>query len=141
MISTDGAALIAQVYPVGILLIGLESRALPKMYATTKAAFVCLVAVAILMGVAVWSGVQSTIICVRAVSGDAAIVGGDAVLVEVAGWLLSNIATLLLVIALGETFGLWNRIASSRKTLTSPRRTSAMLDRIERFHPGAGREN
>lgn len=90
MISVDGAGLIAQVLPVGILVLAVERRALGGTpYPTGGLRRVSWWLQYIVAGVAVGGSVVSVILAVAAVSSNVPLSGADAVVVGTSGFLLA----------------------------------------------------
>lgn len=137
MISVDGAALIAQVYPVAILLIALELRGVQPLLATGWQGVVALGFFAVVAALTVIAGIESVRLCIFAVAQDRPLRGLEAGTVAVAGQLLLASASVLLLYLIAQRFGVWDRISewSVRRTSEkNPERRLSDLEFIERFH-------
>lgn len=93
MISTDGAALIAQVIPVGLLIVAVERRALggsrPPKTGRKRAYWI---AKYIGLAATVLISVLAVLFCILAVSADEPLKGVSAVIVIIGGLMLAGIA-------------------------------------------------
>ena len=137
MISQDGAALIAQVYPIAILVIGLEVSRMEKLYAANRRGFFLLVVLAACAITALGTGIYSVILCVKAVAAEVGLSGFDADFVTVAGYLLAYVAGLFLLYITAGAFGILERLARghAEKVEASPRRSNRQREDLRKWHP------
>ena len=141
MISVEGAAVIAQVFPVGILVIALEISRVETILAASRTAFAMLVVFALGLIVTLVLGLDAVQICIRAVSTDKPVTGAEAVIVGIAGQLLIAAVGTLLTLLILQRFEVMDRLASwgRRRRGDDPEGELRMFDAIEHFHPNATR--
>jgi hypothetical protein len=137
MISAEGAALVATVYPVAMLVIGLEIRSTPILYPATKTAFIMTGLFVALVLVSLGLGLLAIQKCMVAVSASKGVYAEDAAIVTLAGHLLGYLAVFLMMLVVADRFGILDRLGAphARKTSKSPRRSRAQLQNIQRFNP------
>jgi hypothetical protein len=143
MINVETAALIAQVYPVGLVIVGLEIRNAPTLYAAKKPGWWILVILSVILIVGLAGGCWSVLTAVQAVSNNEPITGWAAFVVDRSGHALWMGSTILLLGILADRLGLLERMSAkaAARTAGSPRQTRRMVEFVEAHHPGAGRPN
>jgi FtsH-binding integral membrane protein len=103
MISTDGAALIATIIPIGLLLVGVEARSDLNFFVRKMSERVRYVLAAV-MGAVTGLSLFGVVLCVAAVARGEALSGPFAVVVVVAAIALLIPVALALTTAMGSLF-------------------------------------
>lgn len=139
VISTDGAALIAQVIPVALLVVGFEIQRAPTLYATGRMGTVGLWVIGGILVISLGLGFIAEKLCLEAVASSKPLNELESAIVWVALNALGYGAFLLLLGSLLTRLGVLERIAerAGRKRRASPRRQSRMLTYIEDHHPSS----
>jgi hypothetical protein len=133
VISQEAAALLATLYPVGLLIIGIEVRQTPRLIATAVSGRILLFALGASLLLAVVLGMSAVARCVEAVASSVDLSGGDAALVAVAGWLIYAAVGVLFVLNLLDHLGFMDWSYAR----LSPKRRAAMAEYLDK-HPPAG---
>lgn len=133
MISHEAAGLLATLYPVGLLIIGIEVRQTPRLVATALSGRILLLVGGAWLLAAILAGMSAVARCVNAVASGVELTGGDAIMVAVAGWLIYIAVAALFVLNLFDHLGFMDWAYARH----SPRRRAAMADYLEK-HPPAG---
>lgn len=139
MISLDGAALIAQVIPIGILIVALEVRHLEPLYGSNRTMTLLLrIAGAFTLG-AVLLGAIAVSLCITAVSSGTRLDSWQSVVVYVGGSLVYVVAFVFLALLVMERVGLtdWAARRKLSNVLRDPLTALPILEHIQRTYPGA----
>jgi hypothetical protein len=106
MISIQGASLIATLYPIALLVIGVESRGLPNLVPPYRWAIYASRVAAVLVLIAVWVSIASIVVCVVAVASGKPISGATATFVAVSGYLLASAAAGIMLVLVEDRLGI-----------------------------------
>lgn len=110
MISADGAELIAQVYPVAILVLSLELRAVRDFKAKAKLHHIIYWVVGIAYVLTILASIVSVVLCVWSVSASEELSSLSATVVIASGLLLSLATGVTLLLILADRFGVLAKI-------------------------------
>ena len=106
MISQDGAALIASLIPVAMLIIALEARQAGSFTSTASWRNNAKIFGAVVIVLALFAGFFAEVMAVKAVASENALDGKTAALTAVGAYATGGLATLILVLALASSTGL-----------------------------------
>ena len=136
-ISNEAAVTLAQIIPVGLLIVGIEIRIVPRLVATGRAGTVMLWILGAGLVSALSLGFLAEYLLVRAIIEGTSLSTFSTVVANVGLGLLGWASFLLLFASLGEVLGLTDRIGrrARDKTASSPRRLSRQMRYIEDHHP------
>ncbi|KAA9133721.1 hypothetical protein [Microbacterium caowuchunii] len=139
MISIDGAALIATIIPIALLVVGLEIQRVPTMYATGRGGTVGLWIVGAILVLGLVLGFLAEYLCIAAVATGAPLNVVDSRIVWAGLYFLGLGAGFLLAASLLDRLGLLERLGTKahRRRAASPRRTARMLEYVDTHHPSS----
>lgn len=114
MISQEGAALIATLYPVGLLILGIEIRSTPQFVATATFGRVILIYHFVLFFGGLVGGLYSVWACVSAIASGRHLEYWESLLVGISGWFLFISVAILFLENLLDHVGFLDWLAESR---------------------------
>lgn len=106
MISQDGAALIASLIPVAMLIIALEARQAGSFTSTASWRNTGKIFGALVIVLALFAGFFAEVMAVKAVAADSSLDGSTAFWTAVGAYATGGLATLILILALASSTGL-----------------------------------
>lgn len=141
MITVEGAALIAQIYALGVITLALEIRGVDDLFATGKQGLRSLWYLGVGLVVAVLFGLTAVSLCVTAVAMNRPLGAVESVIVGIAGMLLFAATGNLLVFLIGQRFGFWERLGkrAMENVKNDPEEVLRRQNFIEEHHPNAPR--
>lgn len=132
MISIEGAAVLAQVIPVGLIILAIELGRVDRLYAANRAGRVALWIFGVGLGATVLLNVQAEIWSVEAVASSASLKGFKSALVFVATNLLWIAATIVLGLIIAKYVGLTEMLGrrAAKQALEKPAQSLRQLEYI-----------
>lgn len=137
MISLDGAALIATVIPVAMLVVGFEIQRAPVIYATGRAGMAMLWVLGFVLAGGLFLGFWAEWYCITAVAASEPPSAVNSVIVWCALYLLGVGAMLLMLGSLLSKLGVLDKMSGRSEKWKSPRRAARMLKYIDEHHPSS----
>lgn len=139
MISMDGAALIATVIPVALLVVGFEIQRAPTLYGATRGGTVGLWVIGVILVLGLTLGFVAERHCLVAVATHTPLNVVESVVTWLALYLLGIGAFLLLMASLLDRLGVLDKLGErhSRRVTASPRRWERQRTYIRDHHPSA----